>query len=372
MPRLFALLACLLAATPAVAATVTDLAGRALTVPAKVERVLLGEGRFIPALAILERDAPLRRVVGMLGEFEKFDAAGYAQYRARFPAIDRVPRIGRTTADSFSVEQAIALKADLAIFGLEGHGPSPHDHATLARLEKAGVTVAFIDFRKDPIRNTPPSIALLGELLGRRAEAKAFVDFYQGELARVTERLAGLQPPTVFIENRVGLSQECCATMSEGMMGRFVDLAGGSNIARGKIPGSHGILSLEYVLTRQPEVYIGTAIGAPGKVDGRHVQLGAGVDAPAARASLEAVLRRPGIRQLRAVRDGRAHAVWHHFYTSPFNVAAVQAIAKWLHPEHFADLDPERTLKTLYQRFQPVTLDGTYWVSLTDVANRRP
>lgn len=348
----------------ATAGTVTDLAGRAVTVPAKVERILLGEGRFIPALAILERDDPLRRVVGMLGEFEKFDAAGYAQYRARFPAIERVPRIGRTTADSFSVERAIALKVDLAIFGLEGHGPSPHDHATLARLEKAGVTVAFIDFRKDPLRNTPPSIMLLGELLGRRAEARSFVDFYQAELARVTERLAGIQPPTVFIENRVGLSQECCATMGEGMMGRFVDLAGGHNIAKGRIPGSHGTLSLEYLLTRQPQVYIGTAIGAPGKVDGRHVQLGAGVDADAARASLEAVLRRPGIRQLKAVRDGRAHAVWHHFYTSPFNVAAVQAFAKWLHPERFADLDPERTLQTMYERFQPVPLDGTYWISL--------
>jgi iron complex transport system substrate-binding protein len=58
------------------------------------------------------------------------------------------------------------------------------------------------------------------------------------------------------------------------------------------------------------------------------------------------------------------HGIWHHFYTSPFNVVAVQAMAKWLHPALFADLDPRATLQMLYQRFQPVPLDGVYWVSL--------
>lgn len=360
-------LACLLAPAWAGAENVVDLAGRSITVPPKVQRILLGEGRFVPALAILEGKTPLARVAGMLGEFEKLDPASYAQYRARFPEIDRIPRTGRTTGDSFSVEQAIALKADLAIFGLEGHGPSPHDQATLARLQKAGVTVAFIDFRRDPIRNTPLSIALLGKLLDRQKEATAFNDYYGQELDRVTKRLDGMEAPAVFIENRVGLTEECCATMGDGMMGRFVDLAGGRNIAKGKVPGTHGVLSIEYLLTHQPDIYIGTAIGtidSLGSEGSNRIILGAGVTPQVARASLTHALNRPAIAQLRAVRAGRAHAVWHHFYSSPLNVAAVQAFAKWQHPERFADLDPDKTLRTLYERFQPVPLDGTYWISM--------
>lgn len=363
MPRALLILIAWLASLPVLAQTVVDLAGRSIAVPLKVERILLGEGRFVPALAILERGDPLRRVTGMLGEWEQFDAAGYAQYRARFPHIARIVRIGRTTGDSFSVEQAIALRADLAIFGLEGHGPSPHDTATLERLKKAGVTVAFIDFRQDPIRNTPASMKLLGALLGRDKEAAEFNAFYTRELARVTSKLPAETAPRVFIENRVGLGAECCATMGHGMMGTFVDLAGGANIARDKVPGTHGTLSLEYLLANQPDVYIGTAIGTPGARDGR-IALGADVAPNAARASLAAALKRPGIAQLKAVRSGRAYAVWHHFYSSPFNVAAVQAFAKWLHPERFADLDPDKTLRTLYARFQPVPFSGTYWVSL--------
>ena len=356
----------LLAAFSARAETVTDLSGRSVNLPARVQRIVLGEGRVIAALAILERD-PTRRVVGMMGEFERYDPAGYAQYKAALPAIERIARVGRGTGESFSIEAALALAPDLAIFGLEGHGPTPKDQELIARLEKAGVTILFVDFRKEPLHNTPRSITLLGAALGRQAEAAAFTAFYQAELQRVTERLppTGASAPTVFIENRVGLSAECCATMANGMMGRFVDFAGGRNIASALIPGSFGTLSLEYLLRNPPELYIGTAIGnAGGNEPPGRIVLGAGATPEAARASLQRALQRTGIAELKAVRDGRAYAIWHHFYNSPFNVAAVQAMAKWLHPQRFADLDPEATLRTAYARFQPVPLNGTYWIGL--------
>ncbi len=356
----------LLAASLASAETVTDLAGRSVALPANAQRIVLGEGRVIAALAILERD-PTRRVVGMMGEFERYDPAGYAQYRSALPAIERIARVGRSTGSSFSLEAALALAPDLAIFSLEGHGPTPKDKELIAQLEKAGVPVLFVDFRKEPLLNTPRSITLLGAALGKRAEAAAFTAFYQGELRRVTERLppAGTPAPRVFIENRVGLGSECCATMANGMMGRFIDFAGGNNIASPLIPGSFGTLSLEWLLRNPPDVYIGTAIGQSGgePVAGRIV-LGAGASSEVARESLRQALQRTGIAELTAVRSGRAYAIWHHFYNSPFNVAAVQAMAKWLHPQRFADLDPEATLRTAYARFQPMPLNGTYWIGL--------
>lgn len=347
---------------------VTDLAGRSVRTPAKVQRILLGEGRLVPLLAVLERGDPLRRVVGMSADFEKLDPAGYAQYAARFPAIAQIPRTGRTTGDSFSVEKAIALQPDLAIFGLGGHGPAPKDRETLARLHAAGVAVVFIDIRLEPLRNTLPSVAVLGQVLGRQAQAAEFTRVYQTEMARVTERLARAKPraPSVFLENRVGLNEECCDTMANGMLGHLLDAAGGRNIASSLVPGAFGTLSLEYLLSHPPEVYIGTAIGARDSVarTPNLIVLGAGVDAATARASLLRATQRRGIGHLPTFGQGRVHAIWHHFYTSPFNVVAVQAMAKWLHPTLFADLDPQATLQMLYQRFQPVPLDGLYWVSL--------
>lgn len=360
------------AASGAATHEVTDLAGRKVQVPVQIERVMLGEGRLLPALALIERGDPTRRLVAMMGEFELLDPAGYAQWRARFPALDRVQRIGRSSAGSVSVEQVIAARPQLAIFGLGGgHGPSDRDRETIARLEAVGTAVVFIDFRHDPLRNATRSIRLLGEIFGERERAASFIADYDAALARVTTRLAAAKPPapSVFLENRVGLSEGCCDTMV-GLVGLLLDAAGGSNIARGLVPGEYGTLNPEFLIARQPDVYIGTGIGAEATAD-KHplrIVLGAGASETAARASLQRAVQRRGVAQLAAVKNGRAYAIWHHFYNSPFNVAAVQAMAKWLHPALFADLDPRATLADFYARYQPIPLDGVYWVALDPAA----
>ena len=359
-------LALLLAPAFAEARQVVDLAGRSVTVPDRVERIIIGEGRYIPALAILDRDDPVGRIVGMMGEYEAVDPATYAKYRAAFPRIAQIARIGRASRESFSLERAIAAQPQVAIFGLDGHGPNTRSGEVIRALEATGTAVIFIDFRSDPLVNTPKSMLLLGQVLGRETEAEAFVTAWKEALATVTDRLARAAPaPTrVFIESRVGLDAACCETMTRGMMGRFVTAAGGVNIAEALVPGEAGVVNLEWLLANPPDVYIGTAIGnAAASADKPWLALGADVPEAIARATLTRSLTRPGIADLPPVRSGRAHAIWHHFYNSPFNVAAVQAFATWLHPTLFADLDPALTLRHLHARFQPFPIDGAYWIS---------
>ncbi len=359
-------LAILLAPALAVARQVVDLAGRSVTVPDRVERIIIGEGRYIPALAILDRDDPVGRIVGMMGEYEAVDPATYARYHAAFPKIARIARIGRAARESFSLEQAIAAQPQVAIFGLDGHGPNTRSGEVIRALEATGTAVIFIDFRSNPLVNTPASMLLLGQILGREAEAATFIAAWKQALATVTDRLAQASPaPTrVFIESRVGLDAACCETMTRGMMGRFVRAAGGVNIAEALVPGEAGVVNLEWLLANPPEVYIGTAIGSGStSADKPWLSLGAGVTEAVARATLTRSLTRPGIVDLPLVRSGRAHAIWHHFYNSPFNVAAVQAFATWLHPSLFADLNPTGTLRDLHARFQPFPVDGAYWIS---------
>jgi iron complex transport system substrate-binding protein len=349
------------------AAEVTDLAGRTVTVPDKVERIVLGEGRYFPALSILDRDDPVRRVVGMMGEYEKLDPASYGRLKAKFPKIDDVPRIGRAAADSFSLEKVIALKPQVAFLGIEGHGPGSSATEIIKSLEAAGVTIVFIDFRSDPLANTPKSMELLGKVLGKEKEATDFLAVWHAEMNKVTSVLAEKKPAPVrtFVESRVGLSPGCCETMVRGMIADFVTKAGGVNIAGDIVPGHAGTVSLEFLLTNPPEVYIGTAIGAAATKDSspERLALGSDVSAEVARETLQRSLRRTGIADLDAVKNGRAFAVWHHFYNSPLNVAAVQAIAKWLHPDLFKHLDPEGLLRDLHHKFQPYELEGVYWTS---------
>ena len=363
-----------LLAAPALAATVTDLAGRSVSVPEQVQAIVLGESRYIPALAILEGERVVDRLAGLLPDFEQTDPGGYAQYLARFPELADVPRVGHASADSFSLESVLAMGADLAIFSLEGHGPAAHNRELIERLERAGVAVVFIDFRQDPLRNTPRSVALLGEVLGRQEEAERFNRFYREELAKVREAVAEIPEdewPTVFLHSRVGLHDACCETMANGMMGDFIEAAGGINVAAERLPGVSGIINLETLISDPPDRYLATAIGSDGLRESDdeqpYVVLGAGVDEATARRSLALASQRPGLASLPPiVNPERAFAIWHHFYNTPLNVVAVQALARWLHPERLAHLDPEQTLATFYRRFQPVELDGTYWARLAE------
>ncbi len=213
---------CLLAELSLAADTVTDLAGRTVKLPDRVERVILGESRYIPALAILEGEHLPDRLAGLLPDFEMTDPGGYAQYLKAFPSLaDIPPRVGgHTSADSFSLESVLAMGgADLAIFSLEGHGPGAHNRALIDSLQRAGVAVVFIDFRQDPLVNTPRSMAVLGEVLGRQDEAEVFNRFYQQQLARVTGVVAEIPRsdwPSVFLHSRLGRHDNCCETMVAG------------------------------------------------------------------------------------------------------------------------------------------------------------
>ncbi|KTC43851.1 MAG: ABC transporter substrate-binding protein [Pseudomonas sp.] len=353
----------LLYAAATSAATLTDLAGRQVQVPDKVEHILLGEGRMIYSLSLLEGKNPFTRLAGWQGDFRGLDVQGYEAYHRAFPDAEKVPLVGGTSAETFSVEKALAVHPDLAIMALSGgHGPSP-DSEAVKQLEAAGVAVIFVDFSDHPLSNTVPSMRLLGQALGREQQAEAFIAFYQQSLARVTEPLAragNLKQPTIFIDMLAGL-QDCCGSPGTGNFGEMIKLAGGHNIADGRIPGPIGTLNVEYILSSDPDVYVATGVFAAGQGG---VTLGYSATVQQARDSLRQAAQRPPLNELRAVRQGNVHGLWHIFYDSPEHLVAIQALAKWLHPQLFKDLDPDQTRRELYQRFMPIPASGVFTADL--------
>jgi len=338
---------------------VTDALGRVVKVPDQVQRVVLGEGRLISAFALLDRDQPFKRIVGWQNDLRKLDPNTYAAYVAKFPEVKDIPLIGQASEQSVSAEQILALKPDLAVFSISGHGPT--DHSPVADvLEKAGIAVLFVDFRVNPMQGTEDSMTALGQALGREARASAFLDFYRQHIERITQTLGAIddsQRPKVFLELLGGVWANPGHTTGKGGMGELIRLVGGRNIAEGVVPGALGDISVEYALKADPDVYILSGNQKPG------VMLGAGIDEQTARASLKHVLKRPEFVELRAVREGNVHGLWHDFYNSPYNILAIEAMARWIHPERFADLDPQLTLAEINRQFLDTPLAGQYWIS---------
>lgn len=349
--------------------SVTDLAGRTVEVPKHVERILLGEGRQIYIVAALDRENPIGRIAGWKDEFERSDLDTYRLYQAKFPGIDAIPDIGDPEEGTFNTEQAIALKPDV-LFLLLGQKPAAEESGLIKTLEGAGIATVFIDFRDEPFTNTEPSVRLFGEVLGRQDRAEEFIAFFRQQLDLVQDRLAksDAPKPRVMIERAAGTGwgAECCASFGDENFGRMVRMAGGINIAAGLIPGAFGVLNPEQVTVANPDVVLVTGANWTQFVpDGGWVGLGPDADQAKAKERLAALVRRPAYTGVRAVADGRVHAIWHQFYDSPYQFVGVQQIAKWLHPDLFADLDPEATFRTLHERFLPIPYRPGYWVSLS-------
>lgn len=347
--------------------TITDLAGRTVTLSTPVQHLILGEGRFLPTLGLFDQDDPAKRVVGMMGEFEKLDPAGYAQYIKHFPHINDIPKIGGNGEATFSAEKAFSVKPDVALFGMgSGHGPNDKSATVIAQLEAAGIPVIVLDFRVEPLENTQKSIEILGQILGQKDRATEFLTFYNTRLNLIETRLKGVtERPRVFIEAHAGMLPQCCRSFGRKMMGRFIEWAGGINAFGDLIPGAVAEVNQEQLLVTQPDIYIATAVGSQMTMDKTPniIALGAGTQKEAALKTFENVLNRPGISRLDAVKNGHSYSIWHHFYNTPMNIAAVEVMAKWFHPDLFKDLDPDKTLKTYFDKFQAVPLDGVYWIN---------
>lgn len=128
--------------------TVTDIAGRTLRVETDPARVVLGEGRLLYALALLDREQPFEPIAGWRDDLITADPDAYRKYLAAFPEAEAIPRPGSPYSAGRSLETVISIGTEL----------------------------------ENPTENTVPSIQLLGRILDERDNAGAFTDFYNEQI----------------------------------------------------------------------------------------------------------------------------------------------------------------------------------------------
>ncbi|EAM8615763.1 ABC transporter substrate-binding protein [Salmonella enterica] len=357
-----------LAQAKQVPTSVTDLLGRTVSVNLPVQRVILGEGRQLYLVAMLDKENPAQRVAAWRRDLIQSDPATWQQYRKHFPELEKIPTFGGSEQGTFDIEQAINLKPDVTIMNVDARN-SLLDSGYESVLANAGIPIVYVDFRYDPIANLPPTIRLFGKLFGETARAEAYLAFRDAELKRVESRVAGLPGPLprVFLERLGGYSDECCMTFGKGSFGRYVTLAGGDNIAKNLAPGTFFTLNPERIVSANPDVVVITSGNFDAFVPGgRWIPLGPGVDSQFSRRRLAWFTTRPAYANSTARRNGAFFAIWHQFYNSPYDAIAIQQLAKWIHPELFSDLDPDETFRRLHQQFLPVPYLPGYMVSLKE------
>lgn len=349
--------------------TVTDLAGRTVEVEKNPSAIVLGEGRMIYAIAVIDQDNPFKRVVGWRNDIKTTDPDALRAYTKLFPEVADIPFLGAPYSEEWNLESVISMDTDVVFMSL-GTLLRAQESGIIEKLEEAGVATVFVDFRQDPTSNTVATIQLLGRIFDERENADEFTDFYTEQMKRiynVVNEIPAEERPLVFIETAAGYNgSNCCRTFGPTNLGKLVDLAGGQNWGSQLFPGFSGEVSLEALFAKDPDVIIGTGSNwVEGKPEASAaVPFGYEAQMPVVQERLAGLASREGWPELSAVKNGRFNSVYHQFYNSPYHFVAMQAFAKWVHPEEFRDLDPEATFKEMHERFLPIDYSGVFWAAM--------
>jgi len=349
--------------------TVTDMAGRQVSVTVPVKKVVLGYDKDFYTFAAVAGEEFLRKIAGWgktALRLSAWDQDTYLKYKEKYPEIEAIPDVGSHAKGSFSVEKVISLKPDVVIFPLwvllNKYEGTAED---IARMEEVGIPTVFLDCSEKPLENTIPSILLLGALLGKEKRAQEIVDFYKKRVDEVVSRLQKIKKPKprVYVENGSKGPSEYSWTCTNCSWGYMVVRAGGINIAEGIIK-RWGPIAPEYLLKTNPDVIIIAGPEPP-----RSMRPGYHANPEESRRLLKAFTERPGWNTLSAVKSGRVYGVFNSYLNSNpsnYNFAALEAVAKWLYPDEFKDLDPEANLREFHRKFLPIDYSGAWMIGIQD------
>ncbi len=302
--------------------TVTDVKGVTLTIPLPVNRIV----------AIT---SGVTDILFSLGAGDKL--VGRDSY-STFPVeILKVPVVAGSSA-SPNIELIAGLEPDLVI------ADSMLSSDNRAKIEMLLGIPVIVENPSDSDRVTP-LVKYIGAIVDKEKTAEKIVNFMNNITTLVKERLQNLtdnNKPLVYYEwNKAWFS---CNKQS--LPHQMITSAGGLNIAADQNV-TYPTLSPEYIIERNPDIIIRMISSANHNItdfQSMHQEL----------------VSRPALRATQAVQNGKVYVLDSYFRTGTRNPLGLLTLAKWFHPDLFADVDPTAIHREMIQTFFGVTLEGTY------------
>jgi iron complex transport system substrate-binding protein len=329
-----ALISSLMALAPAMARTVTDQLNRTVTVPDKVERIVVLQHQTLDILVEL---GAADRIVGALRTWPKL-IPGLDKYA---PQLTGLPMPGDLS--TANVEEVLKLKPDVVF--VTNYAPP----AMIEQMTQAGLPVVAISLSKGEGVEAPklnPTFAdddvayaeglkigvrLIGDIVGKRERADALIDYAFAQRKQVEDRVASI-PDAERV--RLYMANPEMNTYGSGKYtGVIMKRSGGINVAAG-VRGATKV-SMEDVLAWNPQVIF---------VQDRYAPVAEEIKTGAAWQHVD------------AVENKRIYITPE--YVKPWGYPLPEALAlgelwmaKKLYPERFADIDMQKQADAYYQQF---------------------
>lgn len=340
---------------------VTDAVGRKVTIEAPVKRVV-ATFNYEEFTAVAGVDG-WKKVVAMSREpWAGWRPAIFARYATVIPNLQDMPDVGHVDDNTFSVEKVIAAKPDVVLMSDWGFSSAK---TQMEQIAAAGIPIVVIDYNAQDLSRHLASTRALGKVMGEEARAEELASLYERNYNDILARIGkakGAAPKKVYVELGRDGAGTVGNTYNNTMWGKIITTLGAENLASGRIPGAWAPLNAETVIAENPDLIL--IAGSSWTNRPKAVKTGYETDAATTRASLQPYAGRAGWADLKAVKSGHVHAIEHGLCRTLFDFVAMQYIAKQLHPEAFADIDPERSFRDYHAKYLPVAYSGTWFLAL--------
>lgn len=308
---------------------ITDSAGRVVTIPMPVQRIIVLSSDHAEAVMMLgDKD----KIVGAREEVTK-----RPEY---FPGLEETPVVGGWNEGNFETFAEIArngkdfIVPDIIVLAFT-YPNQPYGAANIAKgLEPfKNITVIGLDIYKQ--ENLTREIALLGKILDKNEEAKTYLDWLNSSQKEINDAIKDKTPPRVYFEgdsSKGGLGELASYGMGSGING-IITISGGTNIAENLT--MYPKVTWEWVIDENPDVILRRQTSD---------KLGFEMTSQEGITELQKlrgdILDRPGAGNITAVKNQKVYVVFWGMLMGMDNVVGQSYLAKAFYPE--IDLHPEK------------------------------
>ena len=306
--------------------TVTDMIGRRVVIPDRMERVV---GLSPPATYLIYAIDP-DLLAGL-----SFPLRGEERTHT-VERFKKLPVVGGIAGESKNINMEVLLKVKpdvVFLWELQRHDISAINRKYEQALKPLGILILYV--RINSVNDYPAAFRFMGDILGRRERAAALERYAAAVLRKTSRAMAGMpagkRVSVYYAEGLDGL-----ATEGEGSMHtRLIPLSGGRNVCRLKPTNYMGMerISMEQLLIYDPDVILVKE-----------------------RAFFQRIFKDARWKNLRAVRARRVYLIpcvpfnWFDRPPSHMHVLGIQWLSNLLHPDRYP-LDIVKETREFYRLF---------------------
>ena len=298
---------------------------RIVTVKKPLKRIVSGHQLAIEMMRSLKLEKD--RIVGVSSDVHKNNIF--------FPEFSDYPYVGIWPLD---IEKVLSLNPD-AVFLY----PSSYYDEETKKLEDAGITVLRYDWYR-PGNIYVEEVKKLGYIIDKEEEAEEFLEFYEGCMDTIKERVEGIpedERPRIYLE-----TGETYKTAGKDTgYHQKLEMVGSNNIFSDL--SGYPDVDPEEVIKRNPEIILKMPYWEGGYKED---------DLTVFKDMWNEIRSRPELESVLAVKNKRIY-ILSNDVSAAKHFIGISYMAKWFHPDIFKDLDPKAIHQEYLTRFQGLDYD---------------